>query len=180
MLNKILCAGVGGQGVLTLGMLLAEMAAAEGNFVTWTPEYEGSMRGGAANVRVKISDEELVSPFMDDVDILVALDEKPLFDFIDQVNAGGYVLTDSVLVKKLPDRDDVKYVSVPATEIADRIGNPKGMSVAVAGAIIALTDMFPLDVAVNAVCEYFEHKELPVEKNKAMFVEGYNVLKESL
>lgn len=180
MLNKIFCAGLGGQGVLTLGMLLAEMAASEGLFVTWTPEYEGSMRGGAANCKVKISDEELVSPFMDEIDILVALDEAPLNSNFAKVESGGYILTESTLVKNLPERDDIKFVSVPAKDIAEKLGNPKGMSVAIVGAIIALTDMFPLDVAIAAVEEYFEHKGLPVEKNKAVFIEGYNELKKSL
>lgn len=180
MLNNIFCAGLGGQGVLTLGMLLAEMAASEGLFVTWTPEYGGEMRGGSANVKVKISDEELISPFMDEIDILVTLDKKPLAESIAKVEPGGVVLYENSLVTELPDRKDVRYVGVPATAIAERLGNPKGMSVAIVGAIIALTDMFPLDIATSAVEYYFSHKGLPVDKNKAVFIEGYNELKKNL
>ena len=180
MLNKVFCAGLGGQGVLTLGMLLAEMAAAQGLFVTWTPEYDSAMRGGSSTVKVKISDEELISPFMDDIDILVALADKPLKESIDKVNAGGYVLVDGDLVKEIPERDDITVVKVPATKIADELKNPKGMSVAVVGAILAITEMFPFDAGVAAVEEYFEHKGLPVEVNKEVYIAGYNKTKETL
>lgn len=168
MLNRVFCAGLGGQGVLTLGMLIAEMAASQGMFVTWTPEYDSAMRGGKANVKVKISDEELLSPFMDEIDVLVALDEKPLGENIEKVVPGGYVLTESTLVKNVPETEGITFVSIPATDIALKLNNPKGMSVAIAGAVIAITEMFPFDTAVEAVSEYFEHKGLPADLNKAV------------
>ena len=51
------------------------------------------------------------------------------------------------------------------------------MSVIMAGAVIAGTDLFPEDVAVKAVEPYFEHKGISVDANKAAFVEGYKFIK---
>ena len=62
MLNNIICAGVGGQGALTLGMLLAEASAMQGKNVTYVPEYGSQMRGGNASVKIKVSDEPIVNP----------------------------------------------------------------------------------------------------------------------
>ena len=60
MLNNIICAGIGGQGVLTLGMVIADSAASQGNYVTWVPEYEGTMRGGASCTKVRIIDNSRI------------------------------------------------------------------------------------------------------------------------
>lgn len=180
MLSNIICAGVGGQGVLTLGMLLAETAAANGKYVTWVPEYGATMRGGAANTKVKISDEPIISPFMEDIDILVALDSAPLKELGNSVEEGGYILVESSLVQEIPDIPERRIIKVPAVEIAEKLGNPKGMSVAVVGAIVACTNLFPLEAATAAIEDYFEHKGLPVEKNRAVFVEGYNFMKTNI
>lgn len=177
MLSKIVCSGVGGQGVLTLGNILAEAAASRGLYVTWVPEYGAEMRGGSASCKVKVSDEPIVSPFMNDVDILVALHTKAIEGFSQKVEKGGAIVVDSDILHDVSVPEGVHLVSVPATTLAEKIGNPRGMSVIMVGAVIAYSDLFPLDVAVDAVTSYFEAKHIPAEANKAAFLEGYHFVK---
>lgn len=179
MLQKITCSGIGGQGVLTLGTILAETAAALGLFATWLPEYEGAMRGGASASKVKISDEKIISPFMEEIDILVALNEASLQLYGEQVVENGYIIIEEELVPDVPKYQNKKVVKIPAIKLVADIGNPKGMSVAVAGAIVACADLFPYDTALEAVGAYFESKHLPVDENKAAFAAGYRFVKEA-
>jgi len=180
MENRIMCAGVGGQGILTLGMVIAQAAASEGKNVTYIPEYGGSMRGGQSTVKIKVSDDTIINPFMESFNLLVALDEGQLRQFIGGIEEDGVLIVERDLVPNLPEGLSCTVLRIPATHIANELGNPKGMSLVVVGAIIATTDMFPLDVATNAVVSYFEQKHIPVEKNKAAFIAGYNYIKEQI
>ena len=177
MLQRITCSGVGGQGVLTLGTILAESAASLGLFATWLPEYEGAMRGGASASLVKISDEKIISPFMDEMDILVALNEVSLQIYADRVVPGGYIIVEEGLVLDIPEYPGRTVLKVPAVQLSTELGNPKGMSVVVAGAIVACSDLFPYDTALDAVGAYFKGKGLPVEANQKAFVAGYHFVK---
>lgn len=177
MLKSIVCAGVGGQGALTLGTLLAEAAAKQGMDVTYVPEYGAEMRGGNSSCKVRIGDETIVSPFMEDADILVALHSKTLPLYINLVSAGSIIVAESTLVHDIEAPEGVTIVNVPATEIADNMKNSRGMSAVMAGAIVAVSDLFPFEDAVNAVAEYYEEKHLPVDINKEAFIAGYNYIK---
>lgn len=177
MLKRIISAGLGGQGVLTLGMVLAEAAAFQGKYVTWTPEYGSAMRGGWSCAKVKISDDEIISPFMEKMDVLVALSDEALESFADKVVDGGYIIVEDSLVENIGEYPNRNLIRVPATAIAEKNDNPKGMSTVMVGAIIAAANLFPIDIATEAVVSYFEHKGYPVEKNKKVFEEGYNYVK---
>ena len=65
----IMFAGIGGQGVLTAGKILIQIAAENGKNVSWTSEYSAEMRGGIALCRVVVSDEEIGSPYPDTLDV---------------------------------------------------------------------------------------------------------------
>ena len=62
-MKEIICAGFGGQGVLVAGMIIIYAGMGEGKQVTWFPSYGAEMRGGTANCTVKISEEEIASPY---------------------------------------------------------------------------------------------------------------------
>lgn len=177
MMKNILCAGVGGQGVLTLGMVLAEAAANQGKYVTWLPEYGSEMRGGSASCKIKIGDEPIISPFMEEIDILAALHKNPLEKYAELVEEGGMIMVESSLVHDLPDYPGRTVVRVPAVELAEKIANPRGMSAVMVGAIIAASEILPFDAALEAVSSYYAYKNLPVEINKQAFIEGYQYIK---
>ena len=62
MLIKTVIAGFGGQGVMSIGLNLAQAAMLEGKNVTYLPSYGAEVRGGTANCTVVISDDEIASP----------------------------------------------------------------------------------------------------------------------
>lgn len=180
MQKRIICAGVGGQGVLTLGMILAEAAALEGKYVTWVPEYGSEMRGGTADCKVKIGDEPIVSPFMEEADILVALHQEQMDRFLDMMETGALILTEEKLVDAVPECGRYKVLRIPAIDMANAFHHPKGMSVAMAGAAAASTGILSLDIAEKAVTKYFQEKNLPVDENKMVFLEGFRYAKQML
>lgn len=173
MLNKIICAGVGGQGVLTLGMLLAEGSASLGKNVTYIPEYGSEMRGGNAAVKIQIDDAPIVWPYMEEMNVFAVLHQLQVDKYIHMMESGGTVFAESELVSELPEADTIKVIKIPCVQLAEKTENPKGMSCVMAGAVIAGTHLFSEEVAVQAIKEYFQHKNIPAEKNVACFIEGY-------
>lgn len=180
MLYRILCAGMGGQGVLTLGMILAEASAAQDKYVTWVPAYGSEMRGGDASCQLKISDEAIGNPYAQEVDILVALTEKAVNDHISKVEDDGLLIVNSSIVKNLPQDIKCKVIGIPANEIAIREENPKGVGVTIVGGIIASTGIMPYDLTKDAIRAYFEHKGIPTEPNEKVFTAGYEFVKETV
>ena len=85
----IILAGFGGQGILTAGKLLIEIAAQQGKNVSWISTYGAEMRGGTASCSVVISDEEIGSPYPTQIDILIAMNEPSYIKFVSNVRDGG-------------------------------------------------------------------------------------------
>ncbi len=127
MLFKAIFAGFGGQGVLSMGLNLAQAALLEGKSLTYLPAYGAEMRGGTANCTVAISDEEIASPVASSPDFLVAMNEPSLTRFQNQVQSGGLFFINSSLIETAVSRGDVDVIEVPANDMAEELGNLKGV-----------------------------------------------------
>ena len=136
MILQILFAGFGGQGVLSMGKMIAEAGMTEGLKVTWLPAYGPEIRGGTSNVTVTISDEMIASPVVaeGEADIVVAMNLASMNKFESYVKEGGLLVLDSDRIDVDPERTDITVVKVPADSIAKELGNPKVMNVVVLGA----------------------------------------------
>ena len=130
-------AGFGGQGVLLLGLVLAQAGMLARRQVSWIPSYGPEMRGGTANCSVTISDEEIGSPLIEHPTALVAMNGPSLEKFGDDVAPGGTIFYNSSMIDKAPTRGDVTSIPVPANEIADRLGNPRVANMVMLGAMLA-------------------------------------------
>ena len=104
---EIICSGIGGQGVLVAGMILADIAMEDGKNVSWYPSYGFEMRGGAANCELKIGDEDLQSPYCLEPDILLTMSESAIDTFEERLKPGGTLLVNSSLVSE--DRKYTRY-----------------------------------------------------------------------
>jgi len=119
--TQILLSGHGGQGILLLGDYIAYSAMLDGNHVVYTPSYGPETRGGKAKCYVVISDDEIDTPIPEEPGLMIIMNQ-PSMDFVPVLGNGGLLLYNSSLIEGEPERNDIKKVSVPATEIADSLG----------------------------------------------------------
>ena len=157
MMVEMICAGFGGQGVLTTGLILAEAGMKLGMNVLWYPSYGSEMRGGTANCTIKFSDKEIASPCAKKIDILMAMNAPAIDKFESSLRPGGLLLVNSSLVHEREYRDDIRVVKVPMTEIAAEQENPKGANIVMMGAMAANSDLFTEDERTENYINYF-HK----------------------
>jgi 2-oxoglutarate ferredoxin oxidoreductase subunit gamma len=139
MYNRIIIAGFGGQGILSAGRLLAYSGMLENRNVSWLPSYGPEMRGGTANCHVIISDEEIGSPILNDADVLIAMNKPSLDKFAYIVIKSGIVIVDGSLVNYDCPRSDIRYYNVPASGIADEMGNMTYANIVLLGKLVGLT-----------------------------------------
>ena len=136
MKEEIIIAGFGGQGVLSMGKILAYSGLMDNKEVTWMPSYGPEQRGGTANVTVILSDEKISSPVLDTYDIVVALNQQSLDKFASKVKPGGILIYDTNGIHKVPQRDDISIYPIDAMEAVMEIGNPKAYNMVVMGALL--------------------------------------------
>ena len=118
--TKLLIAGHGGQGVLLLSDYIAYTAMLEGKHVAYTPSYGPETRGGKAKCYVVISDEEVDNPIVEEADVEIIMNQ-PSMEFLNYLRPNGLVLYNASLVDTGVDRDDVRSIGIPATEMADQL-----------------------------------------------------------
>lgn len=167
---EMIFAGFGGQGVMLLGKMVTFAAMNEGKSVSWFPSYGPEMRGGTANCTVVISDEEVGSPIVSDPNVAVTMN-VPSFELYEKaVRPGGTMIYNSSMIDRKPTRSDIKYVAVPANDIATEIGNPRAANLVVLG---ALSRHLPFsDKSYEAAIEDALHKPEFMAVNVQAFKRG--------
>ena len=154
MLNeKVVCAGFGGQGVMSMGQLMTYAGMIEGKEVSWLPSYGPEMRGGTANCNVIISEKPIGSPVItDDATSAIIMNMPSLVKFEENVVAGGTIFVNSSLIEMKVTRDDVKAIYIPANEIANELGNFRVANMVMLGAYLEIFK----PVEINSVLEAFK------------------------
>lgn len=136
MLEEIIIAGFGGQGVLSVGQTLAYAAMIEGKEVSWMPSYGPEMRGGTANCIAIISDQKISSPIISEFDTAIVLNQPSMDKFESQVKPGGLLIYESNNVTVISKRTDIDIIGIPAAEEAIKLNNPKVFNMIVLGAYL--------------------------------------------
>ena len=144
-------AGFGGQGVLLIGQLIAYAGMYEGRNVSWLPSYGPEMRGGTANCSVVVSDDPIASPVLSMADCVIAMNTPSLEKFEANVNPGGKLFINSSILEKKATRTDIDVYYVPCNEIADQLGNPKVLNMAMLGAFLEATNVVKVDSVLDAL-----------------------------
>lgn len=177
-MKEIVFAGSGGQGVLTAGLIISDIAATDGINVTWVPSYGSAMRGGTANCTVKYCENTIYNPSQEQPDLLLAMNNPSFRKFLPLVAPGGTVLISDLVEIADDDRKDVTYVRVPATRISTDLGNPKGANIVMTGAIVKLMGDFTKEAAIAAMNHMFEKKGKSRfnEANAKAFDAGYEAV----
>ncbi|MDZ7267710.1 MAG: 2-oxoacid:acceptor oxidoreductase family protein [candidate division KSB1 bacterium] len=167
-------AGFGGQGILFAGVTLAEAGMRIGRHVSWLPSYGPEMRGGTANCHVIISNEKIGSPLVSESDVLIAMNRPSLEKFQAEVRPGGLVLYNRSLIAGVTLRDEVQVVAVPATEIADALGNTKVANVVMLGAYLELSKLLPEEVVLAVLNQKAKSRPALAELNARALAAGQN------
>ncbi len=141
-------AGFGGQGVLLMGQLLAEMGLRERMEVSWLPSYGPEMRSGSAHCHVTLSHERIGTPLISRPEVLVAMNELSLRKFAASVTPGGLILYNRDALPEDFSVTHARVVCIPASEIADRMGSAKVANVVMLGALLEETECLPADTAI--------------------------------
>ena len=144
-------AGFGGQGVLLLGQLLAEMGMREGLEVSWLPSYGPEMRSGSAHCHVCLSKERIGSPLMSSPNVLVAMNEISLRKFASQVASGGTIIYAREQLPEDISLPQAQVVCIPASDIADKLGSAKVANVVIMGALLEETECLALETAIKVL-----------------------------
>ena len=166
MMNQIILAGFGGQGILSMGHFIAHAGLLDGKNVSWLPSYGPEKRGGTANCHVIVGEEEVGSPIISSATVLIAMNRPSLEKFESLVAPNGSIITDKSLVPVKPTRTDVKLYEIPATELAYELGNATYAGVIILGKLIALTDVVSkenFEVALRAILKPSKHFMIPDE-----------------
>ena len=170
----IIMAGFGGQGVLTAGKILIDVAAREGKNVSWTSSYGAEMRGGTASCSVVISEEEIGSPYPTKLDILLAMNEPSYEKFIGQMRDGGTVVVNSSLMSEREYPKNVNVYLIPATDRANAIGNGRAANIVMMGTMIKATGLIENEAFEAGLDHYFGKKGKNNPKNLEAYRIGYN------
>ena len=175
MLVKTLIAGFGGQGILSMGLNLAQAAMLERKYVTYLPSYGAEVRGGTANCTVAISDEEIASPVASSPEFVIAMNLPSLVRFQNHVQSGGLLLINSSLIETEITRGDIDIISVPANDIAERLGNPKSANMVMLGAFIKKSKLVSLDSVIEGLGSILKNKQKLIAINKEALAAGCNL-----
>ena len=173
MMTKTAFAGSGGQGVLSMGYILAFAAMRDKMNVTYLPSYGAEVRGGTANCTVCVSEEEIASPVASSPDYVVVLNKPSMIKYQKLIKKGGIMLINSSLVEGTPERDDIKILQIPANKMALELGNERAVNMIMLGAYAAKTGVTTLESLIGGMSEVLKSKKAGlIELNKAGIEKG--------
>ncbi len=153
MVEELIIAGFGGQGVMVMGQLLSYAGLHEAKNVSWIPSYGPEMRGGTANCSVVISDEGIGSPIVTEPMTAIVMNRPSLDRFEQAVRPGGLLIYNSSLIDREPERTDIRIVAVPAVGMARELGSDRVANMCVLGAYLAATGVVALESVAECLKE---------------------------
>lgn len=151
MNEEIIIAGFGGQGVLSLGKILAYSGIMENLEVSWFPSYGPEMRGGTANVTVILSNERISSPVLNVYDTAIIFNQQSLDKFEPKVKPGGVLLYEPNGITRHPQRKDINIYQIEATKEAATLGNTKVMNMVALGAFLKIKPIVKFENVIKGL-----------------------------
>ncbi|MCD6179028.1 MAG: 2-oxoacid:acceptor oxidoreductase family protein [Bacteroidales bacterium] len=168
MTEEMIIAGFGGQGVLSMGKILAYSGIMQGQEVSWMPSYGPEMRGGTANVTVIVSDERISSPILTNFDTAIILNQQSMDKFEKTVKPGGVLIYDPNGITKHPSRTDIKIYKIEGAKMASEMGNPKIFNMIVFGAFMKIKPIVKLENVIAGLKKSLperHHKLIPLNQD---------------
>ncbi len=179
MIQEIVIAGFGGQGVLSMGMILAYSGIMEGKEVSWFPAYGPEQRGGTANVTVILSDEQISSPVLNSYDVAIVLNQPSLEKFEKMVKPGGILIYDTEGIQNPPTRSDINVYKIDAMDEATKMENAKVFNMIVLGGLLKTSPMVKLENVIKGLKKTLperHHKLIPM--NEKAILRGMEIIEQ--
>jgi 2-oxoglutarate ferredoxin oxidoreductase subunit gamma len=173
MTEEIIIAGFGGQGVLSMGKILAYSGIMQEQEVSWMPSYGPEMRGGTANVTVIVSDDRISSPILNHFDTAIILNQQSMDKFESAVKPGGLLLYDPNGITRHPERTDITIYKIEGAKLASEMGNTKIFNMIVLGAYLKVRPIVKLENVILGLKKSLPeryHKLIPM--NEAALKKG--------
>lgn len=167
MLQEIVIAGFGGQGVLSMGKILAYSGIMEDKEVSWMPAYGPEQRGGTANVTVILGDNPISSPVVNEYDVAIVLNQPSLDKFEPKLKPGGILIYDGYGIHHSATRKDINVYKVNAMDESMRMNNTKVFNMIVLGGLLKVSPMVQLENVMKGLKKSLperHHKLLPMNE----------------
>ena len=174
MKKEIIISGFGGQGVLSMGKILAYSGLMEDKEVTWMPAYGPEQRGGTANVTVIVSDERVSSPILSKYDVAIVLNQPSLDKFEPKLKAGGILIYDGYGIMNPPTRKDITVYRIDAMDKAAEMKNGKVFNMIVLGGLLKVCPVVSTEGLNKAL-----YKSLP-ERHHSMIPLNMQAVEEGM
>ena len=165
--HEIIFAGFGGQGILSMGQIIAYAAMIEDKEVSWMPSYGPEMRGGTANCIVIVSDSRISSPIITKFDSAIVLNQPSLEKFEPEVKPGGLLMYETSSIINPPTREDLEILSIPANEEAQKLNKKQVANMILVGAFLEKRPIVKIEnilKALKKVLPQRHHHLIPVNE----------------
>jgi len=177
MKEEIIIAGFGGQGVLSMGKILAYSGVMQDMEVSWMPSYGPEMRGGTANVTVILSDERISSPILHEYDTAIILNQQSMDKFESHIKPGGTLIYDGNGITNHPTRTDIEIFRIDATEEAARMHSIKTFNMIVLGGYLKVKPVVGIENVIKGLKKSLperHHHLIPM--NEKAIVRGMEIV----
>jgi len=181
MRQEVFMAGMGGQGVLLAGQLLAQAALEAGLELSWFPLYSPEVRGGRATCTLVIANGEVGSPVVGQPGSMILMDGIAVDNHLDRIQDGGLAIGNSSLVADEVNRDDINLLAIAATDIAAQLGSERATNMVLLGAYVQASGVvYPeaIEQALHRVLPERHHDYIAV--NVAALQRGAQLAEEQL
>ncbi len=175
MIKNFIISGSGGQGVLSIGSILANIFMLDDLFVTYCTCYGAEMRGGAVNCEINMSDKEINTLQNEKVDFVIALNQASFDKFISKVKENGTMIVNSSLAKIVKPRDDIKYIFIPFSEEATKLGDIRMTNSIALGVLSKILGNFKLENVKKGYEKVLSSKTELIQKNIDAYLLGHNL-----
>ena len=181
MQKEVIISGFGGQGALFAGQLLAYTALEQDLHVTWFPSYGPEMRGGTAHCTVILGDEEIGSPVVKNPTGIIVMNIPSLERYESLVRTGGYLVVNTSLVDRNPEREDIEVILVPAVEIAEELGDKRLANLVLLGALMDRMGPLTIEQIGDSLGRHIpEHRRNLLDANLKALAKGAELARSQL
>ena len=178
MKETIIIAGFGGQGVLSMGKILAYSGVMQDYEVTWMPSYGPEMRGGTANVTVIVSDRKISSPIADQFDTAIILNQQSMDKFESKVKPGGVLIYDTNGIINPPTRTDIEIYAIDAAAECARMGQAKMFNTMILGGYLKVKPIVKLENVMAGLKKSLPERAWPMlPQNEQAILHGAEIIR---